>query len=192
MAQVRFLEGEEAYAAYAAAPLRLPLAPAIAAKQKKLDETMTCYKRSVDFGVDAWSNASTYRIGQALVAFGEALDRSERPADLQGGALVAYEDVLRGHSQALYDRGEAVWSDLLRQKGREAQEDEWITKAQNSLWRRLGGRFFYRPEVEFPTLSGTPPEKPRSEKERKSPQLEAARGDSALEHDLAERKGSEP
>jgi hypothetical protein len=185
---VRFLQGEEARAPYEAAGLPQPLPQSIAAKQKRLDQAVAAYRQCVDLGVPEWTHASAFRIGQALVGFGEALERSERPADLQGDALLAYEEVLRSHSQTFYDRGEAVWADLLRQK---PSEDEWIQLTQTSLWRRLGGRFFYRPEVEFPLAAATPPGRIRREK-RGADEADTASGAPTSPRDLAERKGTEP
>jgi len=114
------------------------------------------YRSSVDMGVPTWASASTYRIGQALVEFGEALQRSERPADLHGDDLAAYDDVLGRQAQAFFDRGEGVWTDLLRKKAHEAPDDPWIHQAQDALWQRLGNRFFFRPETDFPLIQGEP------------------------------------
>jgi tetratricopeptide (TPR) repeat protein len=201
LAQVRFLEGEEAYGVYAAVPLRQPLAQSIAAKQKKLDTAIARYRLSVELGVPEWKHASTFRIGQALVAFGEALDRSERPADLQDDALRAYDDVVAGHAQGFYDRGEAVWSDLLRQQSPDAPGDEWITRAQQSLWRRLGGRFYFRPEVEFPLGEGPsdsdrhgksrPPGRDRREKAHPDSTGSTSLPGVSSSSDLAQRKDSQ-
>ncbi len=156
VARVRFLEGEEAFAKYDAVKLTLPLAKSIAARQKKLDETMALYRKSVDTGVPEWAHASAYRIGQSLIAFGEALERSERPADLHGDDLKAYVQVLGDKAQQFYDRGETVWTEALK-KSRDDAPDDWLARAQTSLWSRLGNRFFYRPEMEYPVVAGKAP-----------------------------------
>ena len=153
VARVHFLEGEEAGRAYAAAALRQPLAPAIAAKQKLLNTTVARYRQCVDLGVPEWSHASTYRIGEALMAFGEALEKSERPADLHGEDLQGYEEVLLRQSQAFGDKGETVWIDLLKQQKHTDSTDVWTQKAQAGLWHRLADRFAYMPEADFPLVS---------------------------------------
>jgi len=153
LAHVKFLQGEEAQTAYTATKLTQPLEKSIPVKQKQLDSLIAKYRASVDLKVAEWANASAFRIGEALVGFGEALERSERPADLKGDDLAGYEDVIGQQAQAFYDRGEAVWTDLLRQKGRQSAEDPWIARAQQTLWQRLGGRFYYHPEVEFPLVA---------------------------------------
>jgi outer membrane protein assembly factor BamD (BamD/ComL family) len=157
LAQVRFLEGEEIRAAYAAARLRQPIETSVVAKQSLLDSLVARYRASVDLGVAEWAHASAFRIGEALVAFGEALEQSERPADLSGDDLRAYEDVLLEQSAAFHDRGEGVWTELLRQQGGEGTGDAWVARARDSLWKRLGSRFFFRPEVEFPLIEESVP-----------------------------------
>ncbi len=189
LAQVRFLQGEEARPAYAAARLRQPLARSIPPKQRLLDTLITRYRRSANLGVPDWAHASAFRIGQALVAFGEALEHCEPPADLQGDDLLAYEDVLMKQSQTFYDRGEGVWTDLLRGQGREATDDSWISQTQASLWQRLSKRFFYLPEVEFPLVGATPPGRDRAEKDRPEQARDASREDSGAAPSLARREG---
>ncbi|HKQ57435.1 MAG TPA: tetratricopeptide repeat protein, partial [Candidatus Eisenbacteria bacterium] len=166
LAQVTFLEAEEARPAYEALRIRQPLPKSIAAKQKSLDALMAGYKKSVDRGVPEWAHASTFRIGEALVTFGEALEKSERPADLQGDALHAYEEVLHDRAVAFAQRGEDVWADLLKQKSKDAKDDPWLARAQEALWKRLGDRFFFVPEVDYPLVSARPAERQEIEKDR--------------------------
>jgi TolA-binding protein len=156
IAQVRFLEGEESRAGYLALSLRQPLAKSIAAKQQRLNATVERYRKCVDLGSAEWSHAATFRIGQSLVAFGEALEKSERPADLRGDDLKGYEEVLARQAQTFAQRGEDVWTDLLRSRDRSQPLDSWLEQTQTVLWRRLGDRFFYRPEIEFPSVKDAP------------------------------------
>ena len=154
IAQVRFLQGEEAYAPYAALSLRQPLGKSIPARQKLLDAALLRYRQCVDLGDSEWAHAATYRIGQALVAFGEALESSERPSDLKGEDLTAYNDVIANQSRVFFTKGEDVWAELLRQKQAAAANESWIQQAQTSLWTRMGDRFHYRTEADVPLLSG--------------------------------------
>ncbi|HET9328276.1 MAG TPA: tetratricopeptide repeat protein [Candidatus Eisenbacteria bacterium] len=188
VAQVRYLQGEEARTTYLAARLTQPLEKSIPTKQKLLDSTLARYRASVDIGGSEWSSASAYRIGEALVAFGEALEKSERPADLKGDDLLAYEDVILEQSQPFYDRGEEVWTDLLRERGKEEKVDPWVTQARDALWKRLGSRFYFRPEAEFPAIAGTAPEPIREKPARK-----AAAADSGKKSTVhAQREEQEP
>ena len=162
LAQVSYLQAEESRPSYEALRLRLPLPTSIAARQKSLDHLMGLYKKSVDQGVPEWAHASTLRIGEALVNFGQALEQSERPHDLAGDALHAYEDVLFEKAHEFDERGENVWSELLRQKGvagEHVKDDPWIARAQGALWQRLGDRFAYRPETDYPLVDARAAEK---------------------------------
>jgi hypothetical protein len=157
LAEVRYLEAEEARPAYEAVRLTLPLDRSPGRRQAALDTLLARYRRAVDMGIPRFAHAATYRIGEALIRFGEALEGSERPADISGEDRLAYEDVLLEKSQAFYDRGEQVWEELLRQKGIDTDGDEWLTEARGALWKRLGQRFYFRPEVEFPVIDGKAP-----------------------------------
>ena len=156
LAEVRFQFAEEAYRRYDALRLTQPLPRAIAAKQKLLDSVLVRYKRTVDMGVPEWSHAAGFRIGQALAAFGSALESSDRPADLTGDDLKAYENVLIEQSMTFHERGETVWSEML-EKSQGGLADAWITRTRQALWTRLGDRFLFQPDADFPVVEGRPP-----------------------------------
>jgi TolA-binding protein len=166
VARVRFLQGEEAYAAYGAKPLAQPLTTSIPAKKRLLDTLLVRYRRTVDLGVPEWAHAAAFRIGMSLVEFGEALEHSERPADLRGDDLRAYENVLGDQSRTFSERGQAVWTDLVRREVAKGSGDTWTAQAQSALWQRLSSRFLYRPEAEFPLVRATPPAPVREESRR--------------------------
>jgi hypothetical protein len=155
VAQVRFLEAEESRPAFEAARLAQPLPKSLRAKQKLLDSLVARYRRTTQVGVPEWSHAAAFRIGEALVGFGESLEQSERPADLKGEDLRGYEDVLLEQAQAFYEKGEGVWSELLKQAGKDGGSDTWIAQARSALWPRLAKRFFFRPEVDFPLVAAS-------------------------------------
>jgi hypothetical protein len=164
LAHVRFLQAEESNAAGMAVRLTLPLDRSIAARKKRLDDAIAEYRGCVDVGVPEWSHAATFRIGEALVAFGEALRASERPADLQGDDLRAYERVLSDRAQAFVDRGENAWAALLRQQPADSTGDRWVASARDAYWHRLADRFLYQSEVEFPLASAVAPPPAHEEK----------------------------
>lgn len=157
LAEVRWLEAEEARPGYEAARLTLPLDRSIAKRQAALDTLLARYGRAAGMGIPRFAHAASFRIGEALIGFGEALEASERPADISGDDRLAYEDVLLEKSQAFYDRGEGVWEELLRLNTRGTKDDEWIAQAREALWKRLGQRFYFQPEVEFPLIEEKAP-----------------------------------
>ena len=118
------------------------------------------YRRTVDVGVPEWAHAATFRIGEALAAFAGALEKSERPADLSGDDLKAYENVLMEQAVTFRDRGETVWTDLL-QRSQGSVADAWTTRARDALWARLGDRFLFEPEPDFPVVEAAGPGRAR-------------------------------
>jgi len=158
LARVRFLEGEELLPAYQALALRQPLEASIEAKKAVLEDVIATYGKCAEYGVTEWTRAAAYRIGEALVSFGTALEESERPGGVEGDDLLAYEDVLYEQAWGFQEKGEAAWADLLRRTREESGDPGgWIARTQRSLWPRLAQRFLFMPEVEFPLVAGTAP-----------------------------------
>lgn len=157
-AQVDFLAAEEAYPSYASLRLTQPLPEAIEQKKTRMEELLKSYERCGGHGIAEYARAAAYRIGQVLVEFGDALEASERPHDLNADDLAAYDEVLREQSWAFYGRGMDVWSNLLKEVG-DAPDDpgQWIARTRQSLWPRLAQRFLYQPEVDYPLVVAIPP-----------------------------------
>ncbi|HMB69840.1 MAG TPA: tetratricopeptide repeat protein, partial [bacterium] len=156
LARVRFLRGEEERVRYERSPITLPLAPSIAQKKSLLENVLQEYRNAAAYEVAPWNRAAAVRIGECLVAFGDALMASERPADLTEDDLYAYEDVLEEQSWEFFDRGEEAWTRLVRQVGSEASadvDDEWVAEARARLWPRVASRFLHRPEVKYPLVA---------------------------------------
>ena len=139
LARVRFLEGEEASAACAKVALRQPLAKSIGARKAKLDALLARYKACIALGDPEWAHAATFRIGEALVSFGDALEASERPADLRGEDRAAYDEIIHRQSDGFYQRAEGVWSELLEAKSADA-DDAWLARARAALQPRMAMR----------------------------------------------------
>jgi hypothetical protein len=161
LAEVRFRFAEEAWRRYDALRLTQPLPKSIATKQGLLDSVIARYRRTAELAVPEWTHAAAFRTGQALVGFAEALEKSERPADLTGDDLNAYENVLMEQSMPFHERGESVWSDLLKRSQGEAA-DAWLARARSALWSKLGDRFLFQPDVDFPVVDATGPARSRA------------------------------
>ena len=158
LAQVQFHRGEEARGAYTRHRITLPLAPGIAEKKSLLENVLQEYRTCASLGVAPWNRAAAFRIGECLVAFGDALMESERPADLSGDDLLAYDEVLEEQSWDFFDKGELTWGEMLRQVGENEAGGEWVVKARQALWPRVAARFVHRPEVEYPLVAARAPE----------------------------------
>jgi tetratricopeptide (TPR) repeat protein len=153
LAQCDFLRAEEAHTRYVAARLTQPLPASIEKKKAHLEETIALYEKCSKHGLAEYTRASAHRIGQSLIEFGDALAASERPAGLTEEDLAAYNEVLTEQSYAFYDRGEDAWSTLLRQSARDRDDEGgWLARTREALWPRLGERFLFRPEVDYPLV----------------------------------------
>ncbi len=161
LAEVDYLKAEAAYPDYTATKLTQPLPKSLDRKKKKMEALLALYTTCSGHGVAEYTHASTYRIGQVLIEFGDALIASERPAGLSGDDLAAYDEVLDKQSWDFYDRGEDVWSEMLRQVG-DAPDDPggWVARTRDQLWPRLAQKFMYEPEVDYPLVAATPPAEP--------------------------------
>lgn len=152
-ARLEYLRAEEARPAYEAIALRLPLAASVAARNRALEALLARYRACLDQGDPEWTRAASYRIGGALVAFGDALEASERPAELSAEDRAGYDEVIAEQAWGFFDRGEEVWRSLLA----DARDDSvdlggWVERTQRALWPRLAKRYVHRPEGAFPRL----------------------------------------
>ena len=175
LAEIDFRRGEEAKARYDAVPLEQPIQESIVAKKEALEALLSAYRACVTRTVAPWAHAATFRIGEALVAFGTALDSVETPAELSETDAAAYREVLQEQAWEFHDQGEQIWSDLLRsvadatsradsgeaslaESGENVLDDnEWIRRTQQALWTRLPLRFLHFAEVRYPVLHAVPP-----------------------------------
>jgi len=178
-ARLAYLEAEAKARVYRAISLTLPLAESLAEKKSRLDTTLEAFGRCAAYGAPEWTHAATYRIGEVLLHFGRSLEASERPADLTAEERAAYDDVLAEQSWTFYDRGERVWSDLLRQSSDSADPGGWLARSRLALWPRLAERFLFRPEVEYPLIAAEAPSAPAVLTSRAEP--EAPSGGAASE-----------
>jgi len=158
LAQMDYLKADALYPDYAAIRLTQPLPASIEKKKARLEALLSAYETCTARGVREYAHASAHRIGEALIEFGDALQKSERPSELSGDDLTAYNDVIAEQSFTFYDRGEQVWSELLRQ-ARTTPDDPggWVARTQERLWPRLAERFFFQPEVVHPRVAATVP-----------------------------------
>ena len=161
LAECDFLKAEEAHRSYAAMKLTQPLTASIAKKKAKLEALIALYDQCSKRAVAEYTRASAHRIGQSLIEFGDALSASERPKGLSADDLAAYNDVITEQCYTFYDRGEDAWSTLLRQSAGEKDDPgNWLAHTREVLWPRLGARFMFHPEVDYPIVRATPPATP--------------------------------
>jgi len=158
LAHVDFLKAEEIYPSYAVIELTQPLPASIESKKARLEKLLEAYGRCTQHQVKVYTQASAHRIGEALIAFGDALIASERPSGLTEDEMFAYDEVLDEQGWGFFDRGEQAWNELLQQNLAD-QDDEggWIARTREALWPRVARRFVHQPTVEYPLVAANPP-----------------------------------
>jgi len=157
------LSAEEAHTEYAAMKLTQPLPKSLEKKKAKLESTLELYNKCSAHGIAEYTRGAAFRVGQSLVEFGDALIASERPKELAGDDLLAYDDVINQQAWEFFDRGEDVWSDLLQQTRSEKDDPGgWIVRTRDTLWPRLAQKFLFQPSAEHPLVAAQPPAEPGS------------------------------
>ncbi|MEZ4654021.1 MAG: tetratricopeptide repeat protein [Candidatus Eisenbacteria bacterium] len=169
LARIAFLRGEEARERYTEVRLDQPIQQSVVKKKEALETLLGAYRECATRAIAPWAHAATYRIGEALVGFGQELTQVDPPAELSDEDAAAYAEVLEEQAWDFFDQGEQVWSDLLRSvrssdDGNEpaddvAAKDEggWIRRTQESLWKRVPLRFVHFAEVEYPVIAAKAP-----------------------------------
>lgn len=158
LGRLAFLEAEEKRTEYEEIRLTQPLAASLERKKAALEAAIGAYGTVVKRGISPWSQAATFRIGECLIGFGDRLRESERPADLSGDDLLAYDEVLDEQAWTFYDQGEGAWEELLRRVD-PALEDEgrWLERTQGSLWPRVAERFVHVSAADHPVVAAVRP-----------------------------------
>ena len=72
-----------------------PTAIRVAGALTTLEGVVALFSRCAARGDAELAHAAAHRIGEAIIHLGDALLASERPADLAGDDLAAYDEVLR-------------------------------------------------------------------------------------------------
>ena len=158
LARVDYLCAEEALRDYLALGLPQPLPRSLEAKNRSLEGVVALFSRCAARGDAELAHAAAHRIGEAIIHLGDALLASERPADLAGDDLAAYDEVLREQAWGFATRGEDTWRQLLRTADRAAGADPggWLARTERELWPRLARRYVHRPELEYPLAAAAP------------------------------------
>lgn len=156
LAEIAFQKAEDQRPGYESCRLTLPLRKSVAQRKDELERLLAAYRRVIDFGVAPWSEAAAYRMGEALVGFCVALETSERPADLNGPDRRAYDGEVQRQAWSFSDRGEEVWSELLRASRESGDGGGWLQRTRAVLWPRIAARFLHCPEVAFPVIDASP------------------------------------
>ena len=91
-----------AYRIFIAEKLTLPLKESLKRKRAALEQALSAYKRSGDYGVQEFSTKAAYRIGDIYANLAQSLIKSDRPPNLSELELEQYEVLLEEQACLLY------------------------------------------------------------------------------------------
>lgn len=152
--RIELRQAERTVSTFETIALTQPLPASLERKRDALTRLLEAYRSVAERGVTPYAQTAAFRIGDALVHMGDALLSSERPENLRGDDLIAYDEVLASQAWSFTERGEDAWRELLRAH---AKSDDpalapWIASTRAALFPRTAQRFLHRPSFEYPVL----------------------------------------
>src|SRR5262249_28393715 len=82
---------EQTYRDFAVVKLKQPFETSLQDKQQRMDATIAAMGRLVDYAIDEVTAAATYYMAETYFNFSRSVVETERPADLKGADLEAFE-----------------------------------------------------------------------------------------------------
>lgn len=130
----------ETYDRFAGIRLTLPIKNSLKAKQKALDETLTAYRKVMDYGVSEFATQANHRIGTVYAQLSRDLLDSDRPKGLDEMALEQYEILLEEQAYPFEEKS----AELLEANAQRAWDglyDDWVKASFKELARLLPARY---------------------------------------------------
>src|SRR5690606_14304365 len=97
-----------AYRIFIAEKLTLPLKESLKRKRAALEQALSAYKRSGDYGVQEFSTKAAYRIGDIYANLAQSLIKSDRPPNLSELELEQYEVLLEEQADPFVEKAISV------------------------------------------------------------------------------------
>jgi len=131
---------ERLYREFGDVALVQPFEQSLKRKKQRMDAALAAFGDLVDYEVGEVTAAATFYMAELYADFGQALMKSERPANLAGAALREYEDALEEEAYPFEEKAIAV-----HQKNLELMAggiyNPWIEKSLDALARLMPGRY---------------------------------------------------
>ncbi|HVN37912.1 MAG TPA: tetratricopeptide repeat protein [Myxococcota bacterium] len=131
---------ERLYREFGEVALVQPFEQSLKRKKQRMDAALAAFGDLVDYEVGEVTAAATFYMAELYADFGQALMKSERPANLAGAALREYEDALEEEAYPFEEKAIAV-----HQKNLELMAggiyNPWIEKSLDALARLMPGRY---------------------------------------------------
>ncbi|UDL04059.1 tetratricopeptide repeat protein [Marinobacter sp. CA1] len=131
---------EEAYQAFLAIELTLPLQQTLPAKIRTLETAVAAYRKTSGYGVADFATEAGYRIADLYAQLGAALMDSERPQGLSELELMQYELLLEEQAYPFEDNA----IDIHEQNARRSWNglyDDWVRQSFEALAQLLPARY---------------------------------------------------
>ncbi len=139
-AQAALQLAEPKFEAFKRIKLKQPLKRSLKRKKRAMQQATAAYTRIAKIGLQEYTNASTYRIGEIYRLFADDIMNSERPRGLDELALEEYEILLEDQALPFEDKAIAILQKNAN-KTKDGIWDQWIEKSFNALSRLLPARY---------------------------------------------------
>lgn len=131
---------DDAYQAYRAIQLKLPLDKSLEQKTKALETSMQAYQKVAGYGISAFSTEAGFRMAEIYAGLSQDLMASDRPEGLSELELEQYDILLEEQAFPFEESAIGIheqnasraWNDIY---------DEWVKLSFDSLKKLLPGRY---------------------------------------------------
>ena len=131
---------DDAYQAYRAIQLKLPLDKSLEQKTKALEASMQAYQKVAGYGISAFSTEAGFRMAEIYVGLSQDLMASDRPEGLSELELEQYDILLEEQAFPFEESAIGIheqnasraWNDIY---------DEWVKLSFDSLKKLQPGRY---------------------------------------------------
>lgn len=117
---------------YSRVALALPLKKSLRKKKNLMQDSIKAYTRASNYGLEAVTTESTYRIAEIYHAFSQAIFASERPKGLSVEELEQYDILLEEQAYPFEEKAIDVHS-VNAQRTRSGIYDKWVRKSFSTL-----------------------------------------------------------
>ncbi len=131
---------EDAFYAFVAIKLTLPLKKSLKKKKSALKRALKAYDQTDDYGVQEFATLANYRIGEIYGQLSRDLIDSDRPSKLDALALEQYELLLEEQAYPFEEKAIAIHETNARRSW-QGTYDEWIEASFKSLAVLLPARY---------------------------------------------------
>ena len=116
------------YESYSQVRLVQPLKQNLKKKKELMQESIKAYTAAAEYGIEAVTTASTYRIAEIYNSFSRELYKSERPKGLSADELEQYDILLEEQAYPFEEKAIEV-HEVNAQRTQEGIYDDWVKKS---------------------------------------------------------------